>query len=125
MTSENAAQQVAAAPVLQSAAPPPRPPQGMLVDAGVPNVPEDASRSKQVDHGATQTVRVPKTGILAVSVKPFAEVFVDGTRIGTTPIPDYKLSAGPHQVRLVAGDKHEELTVTIEPGKQKVIKRQW
>lgn len=118
--------QVATAPAMQSAAPQPPLPQPPPVDAGVTNPAVDAPRPHQTDHAASRPkVTVAKNGTLVVTVKPFAEVFVDGSRVGTTPV-HHTLSVGPHKVRLVGPDnKQEELDITISPGKQKIIKREW
>jgi serine/threonine-protein kinase len=41
------------------------------------------------------------TGTLRVDVKPYAEVFVDGKSLGTTPLGVLSLPAGAHTVRLI------------------------
>jgi serine/threonine protein kinase len=71
------------------------------------------------------TVAQSKTGTLLVKVLPYAEVYVDGTSLGTTPIRDESLSVGTHHVKLVSGDKTEEVDVKIEPGKPITISRSW
>ena len=55
-----------------------------------------------------------ETGLLLVVSKPSAQVFLDGDLIGSTPIQNYALSVGTHQVRLVdtAGRAFEQ-TVSI------------
>jgi hypothetical protein len=65
-----------------------------------------------------------KTGTLLVKVLPYAEVYVDGTSLGTTPIKE-SLAVGAHHVKLVSADKTEEVDVKVEPGKQLTISRNW
>lgn len=73
-----------------------------------------------------QTQRAPVTGAgtLVVKVKPFAEVYVNGEHIGTTPVRK-SFDAGALDVRLVSGEKEENLKVRINPGKQTTIQRTW
>lgn len=93
-------------------------------DAGVAVLPPrpDAGTSRVVH----QTQRAPVTGAgtLVVKVKPFAEVYVNGEHIGTTPVRK-SFDAGAIDVRLVSGEKEEKLRVRINPGKQTTIQRTW
>jgi hypothetical protein len=56
-------------------------------------------------------------GLLQVGVKPWAEVTVDGTLVGTTPLDKLSLPAGLHAVQL-RHPSYEllERKVTIRPG---------
>jgi hypothetical protein len=48
---------------------------------------------------------------------PYATVYIDGQRIGDTPIIGHELSPGLHQVRAVAANGTEQsFTVQIKPG---------
>jgi serine/threonine-protein kinase len=38
---------------------------------------------------------------LRINSRPWSQVFIDGTLVGTTPKIDLRVSAGPHRVRLV------------------------
>jgi hypothetical protein len=53
----------------------------------------------QVTGGKLASVRVqlPK-GTLSVNALPWAEVFVDGERVGETPIGNLTLTIGPHEI---------------------------
>jgi hypothetical protein len=52
-----------------------------------------------------------------IGVKPYAEVFVDGKSVGTTPLGALTLSAGPHTIRLVHPDFQPlQRKLTIRPG---------
>ncbi len=59
------------------------------------------------------------TGKLLVRAKPWAEVYVDGKKIGTTPLPPKALSAGTHTIRLYNStlDQEQTKTVQIKAGK--------
>ena len=50
------------------------------------------------------TTAQASTGTVRIGVKPYAEVFVDGKSVGTTPLGALTLSAGPHTFRLVHPD---------------------
>ena len=55
--------------------------------------------SVNVAAGRTATVRVePVNGQLSVNATPWAEVFLDGDRIGETPIANYTTSIGRHDI---------------------------
>jgi len=60
---------------------------------------------------------VTGSGMLQVIVHPWAEVTIDGTLVGTTPLDRISLSAGTHTVRLRhPGYEVVEREVTIQPG---------
>ncbi len=55
-----------------------------------------------------------REGVLMLESEPSgAAVFVDGTRVGATPIPDHELKFGVHEVRLEAPDR-EPASITVE-----------
>ena len=89
------------------------------VDAGAPATPH-------VEHPRPPPppVEVAKTGVLSIKVRPFAEVYIDDVSAGTTPVKK-TLSTGVHRVKLVGGEKQEELSVTINPAKETTITRSW
>jgi hypothetical protein len=72
----------------------------------------------KIDAGAQKTVAVHlPVAELRVNAKPWAEVWIDGERVGETPMANLKLPIGDHQVTL----KHPELgektiTATIKVG---------
>jgi serine/threonine protein kinase len=67
-----------------------------------------------------------KRGSLDVRVDPWAEVWVDGKSLGTTPV-SRKLAPGRHRVKLVNNvlGKEETVTVKIGSGLESVVERQW
>jgi hypothetical protein len=61
----------------------------------------ETTRAVQVVPGRTSTVKVDiPNGALFVNAVPWAEVFVDGSKIGDTPIADYQLPVGSHEIAL-------------------------
>jgi serine/threonine protein kinase len=64
-------------------------------------------------------------GLVTITVKPWAEVSLDGGPLRQTPIRDLELSAGRHEAVLHKNDKQEKVTFTITPGKPLEIKRDW
>jgi hypothetical protein len=60
---------------------------------------------------------VPAPGLLWIYVEPFAAVFVDGHRVGRTPLIEVPIAAGAHRVRLERdGYMPLERDITVESG---------
>jgi hypothetical protein len=57
------------------------------------------TRSVQVSSGKVANIKVefPK-GTIALNAVPWAEVWIDGERIGETPIGNYQVTIGPHDI---------------------------
>jgi hypothetical protein len=66
-------------------------------------------------------------GTISVFVRPWAIVYVDGTRLRQTPVQAYEIPAGKHVVELVNEPKakREKLTVTLKPGESQEIRKDW
>jgi hypothetical protein len=64
---------------------------------------------------------------LRVVVLPWADVWVDGKKIGQTPMAPVELLEGFHQVRLVNDQLSKDLEkkVQIRPGKESLIRLDW
>ena len=63
----------------------------------------------------TFKVEWPK-GTVAVNAVPWAEVWIDGDRIGETPIGNLSLPIGPHEIVFrhpELGELHHAVTVTL------------
>jgi serine/threonine protein kinase len=61
------------------------------------------------------TVELPQ-GVINVNASPWAEVFIDGRRVGETPIGNLAVSIGPHEVVFrhpQLGEKHQAVSVTL------------
>jgi eukaryotic-like serine/threonine-protein kinase len=68
----------------------------------------------------------PATGRISVSVRPFADVYIDGRLVGSTPV-DAVVPAGKHTVRLVnqPRGRDETITVIVEPSKPVILEKSW
>jgi hypothetical protein len=76
------------------------------------------TKSVKVTPGQVTRVSVPiPDGTLSVNATPWAEVFVDGNRIGDTPIGNVALKAGQHEL-IFRNPKNGEKkqTVVVRPG---------
>jgi serine/threonine-protein kinase len=61
----------------------------------------------------------PTAGYFTIDSKPYATIFVDGKKIGDTPLFRVKLAPGRRRVKAVLpSGKAQTFTVTIIPGKQ-------
>ena len=75
-----------------------------------------AVRSLQVTPGKVASIALdmPKQR-LAVNAIPWAEVWIDGERVGETPIGDASVSVGTHDILFrhpELGERHQAVTVT-------------
>jgi serine/threonine protein kinase len=61
-------------------------------------------------------------GKLNVSTQPWADVFVDGKKLGTTPLAARELWEGHHEVRLVGPQSEKTVTVDVVAGQTAVIR---
>ena len=91
------------APIVETpvVSPPPNPAQ----------ITEELASGTQVDQEPP-----PPTAFGTVSVNVrggWAEVYIDGQRIDTTPIYKHKLSVGPHTIEIVQGETGERKTRQI------------
>ena len=68
-----------------------------------------------------------KPGRLKIVVNPWANVSIDGKKLGSTPLSPLKLKPGNYELSLVnqALKKNVRRVVTVEPGKDTIIKENW
>lgn len=76
------------------------------------------TRSIQVPPGkvAPLSVELP-LGVLNVNASPWAEVWVDGRRVGETPIGNLPMAIGPHEIVFrhpQLGEKRQAVSVTLK-----------
>jgi serine/threonine protein kinase len=70
----------------------------------------------QAGKGATIHLDVPK-GTIALNALPWAEVWIDGEKVGETPIGNLSLAIGPHDVVFRhpdLGDRRETVVVSLK-----------
>jgi hypothetical protein len=75
------------------------------------------TRTLQVQSGrvAAVTVEVPQ-GMIALNAVPWAEVWIDGEKIGETPIGNHSVAIGPHSIVFrhpELGEQHHTAVVTL------------
>lgn len=76
-----------------------------------------STRSVQVPPGKVATIPVQlPNGVLNVNATPWAEVWIDGQRVGETPIGNLSIPIGPHEVLFKHpqfGEKRQAVSVTL------------
>ena len=76
------------------------------------------TRKIEVTPGKVTTVRVdPPRAMLSANARPWADVFVDGTSVGQTPISNLAVPIGTHQVLFrhpQLGERRESVVVNVK-----------
>jgi serine/threonine protein kinase len=94
-------------------------------DAAIPIAIADAAPDVE---GAQKPQDVPKVdtrpAFLTIDSSPYATIFVDGKKLGVTPIFKVKLSSGPHKLRAVsATGAKKHMNLNLKPGRTKNLGR--
>jgi hypothetical protein len=75
------------------------------------------TRSVQVPAGKTAPIKVDlPNGVVNLNASPWAEVFIDGQRVGETPIGNLSVPIGPHEVVFKnpqLGEKRHAISVSL------------
>jgi serine/threonine-protein kinase len=74
-------------------------------------------RKVDVSAGASSTIKVDAQSTISVNARPWAEVFVDGRSAGQTPIANFSVSLGSHQVIFrhpELGERQQTVVVTAK-----------
>ncbi len=82
-----------------------------------PSVGYESHRKVDIEAGQTATVRVDARAPLNANARPWAEVLIDGTSVGVTPIANFVLPLGNHQVIFrhpTFGERREDVVVTLQ-----------
>jgi hypothetical protein len=73
-------------------------------------------RSVRIEPGKTTALQLERVnGVLNINAQPWAEVWVDGERVGQTPIGNLSRPIGTHEVVLrhpELGERREQVTIT-------------
>ena len=66
-------------------------------------------------------------GFLTIAAKPYATVYIDGKKLGVTPIVSLELSSGTHSVRAISSEDGTEkkFRVRVTPGETTRKKVVW
>jgi hypothetical protein len=77
-------------------------------------------RSRRTGRRPSTKARVRAKGTLSVNSEPWSTVYVDGAKVGNTPLLGHPLPAGRHKVRLVNPVRKVSATrkVTIRPNRE-------
>jgi hypothetical protein len=77
-----------------------------------------AVRTVQVQPGKVSPISMNwPTGTIAINAQPWADVWIDGEKVGETPIGNLSLPIGPHEIVFRnpdLGEQHEAVTVTLK-----------
>jgi hypothetical protein len=77
-----------------------------------------ASRTVQISAGSNTSINVDlPTAPLNINAQPWAEVWVDGKRLGETPIGNYRVRLGPHDIVFrhpELGERKQSVMVTLK-----------
>jgi hypothetical protein len=65
------------------------------------------------------------TGWVTINTKPYSEVYLDGKKLGETPLAKVKLPSGCWEIRAVAPDSKKEKKVRIEVQPNKNLRYQF
>jgi hypothetical protein len=98
------------------------------VAVAAPAKKEERHEHEHEHHAAAKAPKEPVgKGTLSVFVRPWAIVYVDGTRLRQTPVNGYELSSGKHTIELVNDPKakREKMLITLKPGDSQEIRRDW
>ncbi len=78
-------------------------------------------------HSSTAAPASGAKGSISIFVRPWAIVYVDGSRLRQTPVQSFELPSGKHTVELVNEGKNrrEKIQVTIKAGEPQEIRRDW
>jgi hypothetical protein len=96
-----------------------------------PTAPVAAKTSKSSSSKEPKEPKAPKEaagkGTLSVFVRPWAIVYIDGTRLRQTPVSAYEIPSGKHVIELVNDPKgkREKLNITLKPGEAQEIRKDW
>ncbi len=92
-----------------------------MLDAGAPMEPSTAQQTSG-QHGAATEQAVEGRAQLDVYAEPPGECYLDGERIGPTPLTSW-VSAGPHRISIVYGPMHRVTReVEIRRGEHRVLR---
>jgi hypothetical protein len=102
-------------------------PAAPVVAAAPPPAPAAAPSSSHHEHHGSSRPSAAGKGSISVFVRPWAIVYVDGSRLRQTPVQSYDLAAGKHTLELVNDPKakREKVQLVIKAGESQEIRRDW
>jgi len=101
-------------------APPPSPPAPSAEPLSPP--PERGAGPRTSVARAPQAARTP--GFLTIDSNPYATIYADGVRLGTTPLLRARLAPGRRTIKaMLAGGRSQVFDMTIKPGRDAPARR--
>jgi hypothetical protein len=93
-------------------------------DVDEPDEPDGTTGSKPTKRSRRARKKPAKNtpATLVFRVVPFGEVFLDGNKLGTTPLAPVKLTPGRHFVIIKMNDKKKRMDLRVAPGERKVLR---
>jgi serine/threonine-protein kinase len=71
-------------------------------------------------------VRDERPGFVSIDSDPWATIYIDGQRIGVTPVIGREVKSGKRQIRAVLEDgRDKRVTVDVTPGSQNPVRLRW
>jgi serine/threonine-protein kinase len=68
----------------------------------------------------------PKMAFLSVDASPYATVFIDGEKVGVTPLVRLELAPGLHRMVARTEDgRTKRFTLQLDPGKTEAVRVAW
>lgn len=100
---------------------------GAKLERAAPPPPVPAPAPAPVKHHESKPKEPEGFGTISVFVRPWAIVYVDGTRLRQTPVQSFKLPAGKHVIELVNEGKNrrEKVQLQLKPDAAEEIRRDW
>lgn len=95
------------------------------LDPGDPDgaPPTEVATANPLDAGAPDAAD-RRRGMISIDSRPYATIYVDGRRIGVTPIIGYKVRPGRRRIKAVtASGETRRFTMRVRPGKRARAKR--
>ncbi len=104
-----------------------KPPAPAAPDTAAPKEHEHHHHSSTTATATKPAKEETGEGSITIHVRPWAIVYVDGSRLRQTPVQDFKIKAGKHVIELVNEGKNrrEKVNVQVKTGESQEITRDW
>ena len=76
--------------------------------------PQQSSKSKKTDSSTSKSIDTGEPAFLTINSMPWANIYIDGKLIGSTPISKHKLSSGSHKIQFKNPKSGIDKTIPVE-----------
>ena len=85
------------------------------------NAPASSSKSKRTDDSSSRSIDSGEPAFLTINSMPWANIYIDGKLVGSTPISKHKLPAGSYKIQFRNPKSGIDKTIPVElkPGETK------